>query len=50
MMNTEAKNFPPLEKWQAQSYKPDVYGRWIGVSRRRRDLRGGRMWNVRRDR
>jgi hypothetical protein len=30
MMNTDAKLFPPREKWEAKRYQPDVFGRWIG--------------------
>ena len=30
MMNTDAKLFPPREKWEERGYKPDVFGRWIG--------------------
>ena len=30
MMNTDAKLFPPKDKWESRGYKPDVFGRWIG--------------------
>lgn len=30
MMNTDAKHFPPREKWEAKGYLPDAFGRWIG--------------------
>jgi hypothetical protein len=26
----DSKHFPPLEKWEAKGYRPDVFGRWIG--------------------
>ena len=29
-MTNDSKLFPPLEKWEAKGYKPDVFGRWIG--------------------
>ncbi|HEY7425418.1 MAG TPA: hypothetical protein VH682_14400, partial [Gemmataceae bacterium] len=29
-MTNDSKHFPPLEKWEAKGYKPDVFGRWIG--------------------
>ena len=29
-MTNDSKRFPPLEKWKAKGYRPDVYGRWIG--------------------
>ena len=29
-MTGDSKHFPPLEKWEARGFKPDVYGRWIG--------------------
>jgi hypothetical protein len=29
-MTNDSKHFPPLEKWEAAGYKPDVFGRWIG--------------------
>jgi hypothetical protein len=29
-MTNDSKHFPPLEKWKAKGYKPDVFGRWIG--------------------
>lgn len=29
-MTNDSKLFPPLEQWEAKSYKPDVFGRWIG--------------------
>jgi hypothetical protein len=29
-MTSDSKHFPTLEKWKAQGYKPDVFGRWIG--------------------
>jgi hypothetical protein len=29
-MTSDSKYFPPLEKWESQGYKPDVFGRWIG--------------------
>ncbi|MCL4305864.1 hypothetical protein KJZ99_08100 [bacterium] len=29
-MTNDSKLFPPREKWEAQGYKPDVFGRWIG--------------------
>ncbi|MCY2926336.1 MAG: hypothetical protein NT031_13015 [Planctomycetota bacterium] len=29
-MTNDSKHFPPLGKWQANGYKPDVFGRWIG--------------------
>ena len=29
-MTSDSKHFPPLEKWEAKGYKPDVFGRWIG--------------------
>lgn len=29
-MTNDSKYFPPLEKWEAKGYKPDVFGRWIG--------------------
>ena len=32
MMNTDAKHFPPREKWEAKGYRPDVFGRWIDSS------------------
>ena len=33
-MTNDSKHFPPLEKWEAKGYKPDVFGRWIGPRRR----------------
>ena len=30
MMNTDAKLFPPREKWETKGYVADVFGRWIG--------------------
>jgi len=32
-MTNDSKRFPPLEKWEAEGYKPDVFGRWIGPHR-----------------
>jgi hypothetical protein len=32
-MTNDSKHFPPLEKWEAKGYKPDVFGRWIGPDR-----------------
>jgi hypothetical protein len=29
-MTNDSKYFPPLEKWEAKGYKPDVFGHWIG--------------------
>jgi hypothetical protein len=29
-MTNDSKHFPPLKKWEAQGYQPDVFGRWIG--------------------
>ena len=29
-MTSDSKLFPPLEKWKAKGYQPDVFGRWIG--------------------
>ena len=29
-MTNDSKLFPPLEKWEAKGYKPDLFGRWIG--------------------
>jgi hypothetical protein len=29
-MTNDSKHFPPLEKWEAKGYKPDLFGRWIG--------------------
>ena len=29
-MTNDSKHFPPLEKWEAKGFKPDVFGRWIG--------------------
>jgi hypothetical protein len=29
-MTSDSKHFPPLEKWEAKGYKPDVFGRWVG--------------------
>lgn len=29
-MTSDSKCFPPLEKWKAKGYEPDVFGRWIG--------------------
>jgi hypothetical protein len=29
-MTNDSKHFPPLERWEVQGYKPDVFGRWIG--------------------
>jgi hypothetical protein len=29
-MTNDSKHFPPLEKWEAKGYRPDVFGRWIG--------------------
>ena len=29
-MATDSKHFPPLEKWEAKGYKPDLFGRWVG--------------------
>ena len=29
-MTNDSKHFPPLEKWEAKGYKPDVFGRWVG--------------------
>ena len=29
-MTNDSKHFPPLEKWKAKGYQPDVFGRWIG--------------------
>jgi hypothetical protein len=28
-MTNDSKHFPPLEKWEAKGYRPDVFGRWI---------------------
>jgi len=30
-MTNDSKCFPPLEKWEAKGYKPDVFARWIGT-------------------
>jgi hypothetical protein len=29
-MTNDSKHFPPLEKWEAKGYRPDVFGQWIG--------------------
>jgi hypothetical protein len=29
-MTSDSTHFPPLEKWEANGYKHDVFGRWIG--------------------
>lgn len=29
MMNTDAKLFPPRQKWEAKGYEPDEYSRWL---------------------
>lgn len=29
-MTADSRHFPPLEKWEAKGFKPDVFGRWIG--------------------
>ncbi len=29
MMNSDAKLFPPREKWEAKGYRPDEYGHWL---------------------
>jgi hypothetical protein len=29
MMNTDAKLFPPREKWEARGFRPDEYGHWL---------------------
>ena len=29
-MTNDSKHFPALAKWEAQGYKPDVFGCWIG--------------------
>ena len=29
-MTSDSKHFPPIEKWKAKGFKPDVFGRWIG--------------------
>ncbi|MFO0904269.1 MAG: hypothetical protein U0939_14800 [Pirellulales bacterium] len=28
MMNTDAKHFPPIEKWREKGFTPDAFGRW----------------------
>ena len=30
-MTSDSKLFPPLEQWEANGYKPDIFGRWIGL-------------------
>lgn len=30
-MTNDSEAFPPLEKWEAQGYKSDVFGRWNGT-------------------
>src|SRR5208283_2931959 len=32
-MTNDSKLFPPLEKWEAKGYRPDLFGRWIGPER-----------------
>ena len=27
----DSKHFPPREQWNAKLYKPDVFGRWVGL-------------------
>ncbi len=29
-MTNDSKHFPPLEKWKAKGYRPDIFGHWIG--------------------
>jgi hypothetical protein len=29
-MTNDSRHFPPLEKWEAKGFKPDVFGRWVG--------------------
>jgi hypothetical protein len=29
-MTNDSRHFPPLDKWEAEGFRPDVFGRWIG--------------------
>ena len=37
-MTNDSKHFPPLEKWEAKGYKPDVFGRWVGPDGKKHSL------------